>query len=99
MRILEDLVLVVLPVRLVRDDRHAFGDIRTQAASMVRMMMRVDHVLDRLAGRQPLRRLYRRRGYGVADRPFDHHDVILELDENAAFPVWYQLPDAVRDAL
>src|SRR5262249_15483411 len=97
MRILEDLFLVVLPVRLVRDDWNAFGDVRTQATTMVRVVMRVDHVFDRLARRQPLRCLHRGRGHGVADGRFDHDHVILELDENAAFAVWYQLPDAVRD--
>src|SRR4029079_14014823 len=54
----EDLRLVVLPVRLVRDDGNTFSDVRTQAATMICMMMRVDHVLDWVAGLEPSRRLY-----------------------------------------
>ena len=55
-RVLEDLLLVVLLVRFVRDDRNAFRRVRAYAARVVRVMMRVDDVLDRLARRQPLRR-------------------------------------------
>src|SRR5262249_56229078 len=47
----------VRTVDLVRDDGHALGRERAQAAGVIEVVMAVDDVAHRLAGRQPARLL------------------------------------------
>ena len=83
-RIPENLLLVVPLVRFVRDDRNAFGHVRPHPPGMIRMVVRVDHVLDRLVRKHPLRVGDRRQRLFVAGRRLDDHDVVVELDEECS---------------
>src|SRR5215813_7631976 len=65
------------------------------APGMVGVMMRVDHVFDRLVGRKSLRCGYRRHRHTVSPRRLDHDNVVLEFDENASLAIRVELPDAV----
>ena len=54
MRILEDFLLVVPFVRFVRDDRNTFGHVCANATGMIRVVVCIDDVFDRLVGEHPL---------------------------------------------
>jgi len=79
----EQNVQVVLLVRLVRHDRRALREIRAQAAGVIEMMVRVDHVLNGLLGSESRGFCdHGKRAFFVVGRIHDR-DVVLELDEKA----------------
>src|SRR5215813_1537914 len=66
---------------------------------MIRMVMSVDHVLDRLIGEHSLRFGDRCHRSLVPGRGFDDHHVILELDQKALRGPKIQKPEAIGDFL
>ena len=89
-------VLVKLPVHLVRDDRRSFGDERPQSGGMIRVVMRVDVIRDRLAGHQAMRLRDVRQRAPLGHGRLDDDEEVLELDElTVGIGRAAEIPDAV----
>ena len=83
----------------MRDDGDAFGDVLTQAAGVVVMGMRVHHVADWLVRDGLADKLVHDLQSRIARGSFKHHDMIGELDGEAAGAGAVQRPEAVADLL
>ena len=66
---------------------------------MIGVMVGVDHVPDRLVRRQHLGVGEGRHRLCVVSRPFDHDEVVVELDEDAPFLTRRHEPDTIGDTL
>ena len=92
-------LLVERLVHLVRQDRKPFGHHRAQAARMIRVLVRVDDVADRLRRHEPLHlRQHRLGALLVADR-FDDHDEVAELHQEVVRNRALERPEARGDLL
>ena len=76
-------LFVILLVLLVGDDGHTFGHEPPQPARMVKVVVRVDHIFDRLIGNQLLCLGDDRGGAGLTVASFDQNNVILEVHGDA----------------
>src|SRR5437773_7381909 len=99
MRILEDVLLVVAFVRFVRDDRNTFGHVCANATGMIRVVVCIDEVFDRLVGEHPLYFADRCQGLVVTPRSFDNDEVIFELDCDTPLRAIIQNPGTAADFL
>ena len=84
---------------VMRDNGGALGHERAQAASVVKVVMRVDHVFDRLVRDDLLHLGDHRHGAFVVLRPFDDHQMILHFYQHAVMRPACQVPDAIRHLL
>src|SRR6266446_7894019 len=75
--------LVIRLVDLMRDDRSAFRHERPESARMIEVLMRVDHILDRLVRNQPLGFRDNRAGTLFTLWSLNYDDVILEVHRDA----------------
>ena len=92
-------VLVELAVALVSDDRRALRQIRSQAAGVIEMMVRVDYVADRLVRHEAADFLDDGQRAGLVERRFHDRDKVLELDEHAVMRSAGDAPDAIGERL
>jgi hypothetical protein len=82
----------------VREYGRPFGDERAQAAGVVEVAVRVDHVADRLVRDEPLRFSDDGQRSWFALSRFDEGDVVLEIDGDDGVPAGDEI-DAVTELL
>ena len=81
-------MFVIRNIAGVSNDRCPFGGIRTQAAKVIEVRMRVDDVPDRLTRNDLLNRIEDRDGTGLAFRGLHNGDVVAKLQRNATGAAW-----------
>ena len=83
----------------MRNDRRAFSHVGSKSARMVEVMMRVDHISDRLVRDQLLHLSNDRKRTLFVQGPFDDYDVIRELDGYAVMGSALEVEHAIADFL
>src|SRR6516162_11772680 len=86
--------MVEVAVLVVGDDGCAFRHEAAHATQMVEVVVRIDEILDRLVGEELVGFGHQRVGALIAERPLDHHDIVLELDGDAVVRAAAQEDDA-----
>ena len=83
----------------MRDDRHALRRVGTNAPGVVKMMVRVDQVLNRLIRYELFHLGHYRRRTVVALRPFDDDQIILHFNQRAVMRAAGQIVNALTHLL
>ena len=89
-------LFIIGPIDLMRDDRHALRCVGTNAPGVVKMMVRVDQVLNRLIRYELFHLGHYRRRTVVALRPFDDDQIILHFNQRAVMRAAGDVPNPVR---